>query len=79
MILSDVFLIASFVASIAGLYYYSKEKRMLREFMQQSRRHHYHKELDVVMQKKANKYLFLSILFAFISVPLLIQKFIQFN
>jgi hypothetical protein len=73
----DVFLIVSTVTSVASFYFYSKEKRVLREFIQQSRRHHFHKELDVVMQKKANRYLLVSILSAFVSLPLLIQKFIE--
>jgi hypothetical protein len=77
MLVSDFFLIGSSAVAVAGFYYYSREKRMLREFIQQSRRHHFHKELDVVMQKKANRYLLVSILSAFVSLPLLIQKFIE--
>lgn len=76
--LFDIVLIFSLAASLAGFYFYFKEKRTLREFMQQSRRHDFHKELDVVMQKKANRYLVLSIAFSFVSLPLLIQKIMSF-
>lgn len=78
MSLFDITLILSVATSLAGFYFYFKEKKMLQEFMQQSRRHDFHKELDVVMQKKANRYLILSIAFSFISLPLVIQKILSF-
>ena len=78
MSLFDITLVLSLATSLAGFYFYFKEKKMLQEFMQQSRRHDFHKELDVVMQKKANRYLILSIAFSFISLPLVIQKILSF-
>ena len=78
MSLFDITLVLSLATSLAGFYFYYKEKKMLQEFMQQSRRHDFHKELDVVMQKKANRYLILSIAFSFISLPLVIQKILSF-
>lgn len=78
MSLFDITLVLSLPTSLAGFYFYFKEKKMLHEFMQQSRRHDFHKELDVVMQKKANRYLLLSIAFSFISLPLVIQKILSF-
>ena len=78
MSLFDITLVLSLATSLAGFYFYFKEKKMLHEFTQQSRRHDFHKELDVVMQKKANRYLVLSISFSFVSLPLLIQKIMSF-
>jgi len=77
MLLSDVLLAFSAIASIVSFYYYSKEKKILREFIQQSRRHSHHKNLDIAMQKKASRYLILSIAFFLIAIPLLVQKFIE--
>lgn len=76
MVLTDILLIASIVATITCAHYYSKTKSILREFMQQSRRHHYHRELDAAIEKKAKKYLAFTIICLLISAPLLAQKII---
>jgi hypothetical protein len=77
MFVSYVILALSALLSIGAFYYYSKEKKVIREFIQHSRRHTYHKELDAAMQKKAGRYLMLSIGFFLICVFVLVQAFIE--
>jgi len=69
--LLNMLLTVSAIASIVAFYFYQKEKRSLREFIRQSRRHTYHRTLDISMQKKANKYLLVSITFFLISLFML--------
>jgi len=71
------FLFVLITAFIASTYHYRREKRLLREFIRSSRRHRSHQEMDLVRRQKANRYLSLSIVLVCITVPLLIENFIE--
>lgn len=77
MFLPSILLLLSGIASLAGFYFYQKEKRGLREFIRQSRRHNYHKSIDIALQKKASRYLAFSITFFFISLLILYIVFLK--
>ena len=79
MFLSDLILVCSVIASVVSFYFYSRERKGLREFIQQSRRHTYHKKLDNTFQKKAGRYLTLSVAFFLISMLLMVQKLISLS
>ena len=77
MILYNSILIISAVGSMACYYYYAKEKKLLRHFIQHSRRHTYNKEIDTSIQQRAKRYLGVCVILAFIMLPLLVQNFIE--
>lgn len=77
MLLSDFILLLAAIAAIASLYLYSKEKKNVREFVKQSRRHQVHKELDLVLQKKADRYFLATTGFILIVLFVLIQKWME--
>lgn len=77
MILYNCILIITAIACVACYYYYSKEKRLLRHFVQHSRRHTYNKEIDSSIQQRAKRYLSVCVLMVLIMLPLLVQNFIE--
>ena len=77
MVLMNSILVVLIAALIASTYHYFREKRLLSEFIRSSRRHRSHQEMDLVRRQKANRYLSLSIVLLCISVPLLIENFIE--
>ena len=77
MILYNCILIISLIACAACFYYHSKEKKLLRHFIQHSRRHSYHKDIDALIQQRSKRYLNVCVLLLFIIGPLLVQNFVE--
>jgi uncharacterized membrane protein YdjX (TVP38/TMEM64 family) len=77
MVLLNSILFVLTGALIASTYYYYREKRLLKEFIRQSRRHRYHQDIDAVRRQRASRYLTFSIILFCIAVPLLIENFIE--
>jgi hypothetical protein len=77
MVLLNSILFVLTGALIASTYYYYKEKKLLKEFIRQSRRHRYHQDIDAVRRQRANRYLTFSVILLCIAVPLLIENFIE--
>jgi hypothetical protein len=77
MILYNIILIVTAIASAACYYYYFKEKKLLKHFIQHSRRHTYNKEIDTSIQLRARRYLSITIVLLFIMLPLLVQNFVE--
>jgi len=77
MILYNCILIISAIACAAYLYFYFKEKKLLRHFIQHSRRHNHNKEIDTSIQQKARRHLSVSVLLVLIMLPLLVQNFVE--
>ena len=78
MALLDFILLFALVGCLASLYFYFKEKRILYEFVRTSRRHTNNREREILMRRRSFIYLVSSAVFFFISLPLLIQKIIEF-
>jgi len=77
MILYNSLLIISAIASAACYYYYLKEKKLLKHFIQHSRRHTYNKEIDTSIQQRARRYLSVCVVLTFVMLPLLVQNFVE--
>jgi len=77
MILYNCILIISAIACAACLYFYIKEKKLLRHFVQHSRRHSYNKEIDTSIQQRAKRHLSLCVVLLLIMLPLLVQNFVE--
>lgn len=77
MVLYNTLLIAFATASLAYFSYYLKEKKLLKEFMRHSRRHSDNKGIDITIQQKATRYLVFCILLLWITIPFVIQNFVD--
>jgi hypothetical protein len=77
MIIYNCILLISAIATAACLYYYFKEKTLLRHFIQHSRRHSYNKDIDTSIQQRAKRYLNVCLILLSIMLPLLIQNFVD--
>ena len=77
MILYNCILIITGIASAACYYYYFKEKKLLKHFIQHSRRHTYNKEIDTSIQQRARRYLSICVVLSFVMLPLLVQNFVE--